>query len=283
MTIYSFLLLSSLTTAYAGNLQRHRLQKSIVPSAINHNGDECSCSNTKFTFRLDFSQDCTVDNIQENAGIDSTYCIIDNANTAEEPVRKLQSTTPVEITSVEFLEFARGSMEVMYRDDSYMNARLVDGDTVTFYSSSSYLPVVSTDEQDEYIPGGVSLIITGMTEDGNEVRNRFYWLYDEVVTDCLENLFLPGIYEGDAIGWVVVVSSQCLCLLMRNISFASYLQLLQLYIGRSIWTMASILPSCIRNLAYHHSSYFHAYRITCVFFKIQQGCPVLEVKQKQCY
>jgi hypothetical protein len=157
---------------------------------------------------LALSQDCSNDDIEENAGIESTYCIVDDPSSEvdEEPIRKLQSTVPVEITSVQFLEFAPGSVEVMYTDDSYIDTSLVDGDTVTFYSSSSYLPTVGADEQEDYVPGGVSLIITGKTEDGSDVRNRFYWLYDDIVADCLENLILPGIYEGDAIGWVVAVS-----------------------------------------------------------------------------
>jgi hypothetical protein len=222
MTIYPLLLLASLTTTAAGTPQRHRLQQNhketsasptllndrLIPNAINENGDTCSCSPIKFTFRLALSQDCSNDDIEENAGIESTYCIVDDPSSEvdEEPIRKLQSTVPVEITSVQFLEFAPGSVEVMYTDDSYIDTSLVDGDTVTFYSSSSYLPTVGADEQEDYVPGGVSLIITGKTEDGSDVRNRFYWLYDDIVADCLENLILPGIYEGDAIGWVVAVS-----------------------------------------------------------------------------
>lgn len=225
----SRLLLASLTapTAAAASLQRHRLQQKdhhkevaspptltadrLVPYAINENGDACSCSPIKFTFRLALSQDCSTDDIEANAGIESTFCTIDEpSDDGQEPIRRLQSSTPVEITSVQFLEFEPGTLEVMYTDDSYLNTSLTDGDTITFYSASSYLPVVPTDEQEDYVPGGVSLILTGKTEDGTDIRNRFYWLYDDVTTDCLENLETPGVYKGDAIGWVVTVSFICI-------------------------------------------------------------------------
>lgn len=225
MRVSCLLFLASLTTS-AASLQRHRLQQNdqhkevtssptlaadrLVPNAINENGDACSCSPTKFTFRLALSQDCSTDDIEANAGIESTYCTIDVPSGDQEPIRRLQGSTPVEITSVQYLEFEPGTLEVMYTDDSYLNTSLTDGDTLTFYSASSYLPVV-IEEQEDYVPGGVSLIITGKTEDGTDVRNRFYWLYDDVTTDCLENLETPGVYEGDAIGWVVTVSYMYLC------------------------------------------------------------------------
>lgn len=218
----SLLLLASVSSA-AASLKRYRLLQTdqhkevtsppvpapdrLVPHGINGDGDECSCSPIKFTFRLALSQDCSNDDIEANAGIDSTYCTVDEYTDKHgEPIRRLESTMPVEITSVQFLEFGRGTLEVMYTDDSYLNTSLVDGDTVTFYSSSAYLPTVPVDEQEDYVSGGVSLILTGKAEDGTAVRNRFYWLYDEGVTDCFENLFLPGVYKGDAIGWVVTVS-----------------------------------------------------------------------------
>eukprot|EP00956_Cyclotella_meneghiniana_P034287 scaffold103135_cov71-Cyclotella_meneghiniana.AAC.6 len=192
----------------------------LIPNAINEDGNACSCSPIKFTFRLALSQDCTTDDIDENAGIDSTFCLVEevadadssNNGSNDEPIRKrrrMQSNDvtdimiPVEITSVQYLEFAPGTLEVMHTDDTYVDTSLVDGDTVTFYSSSSYLPTVPQSQQEDYVPGGVSLILTGKTEEGIEVRNRFYWLYDQVVTDCLENLEVTGIYEGDGIGWVV--------------------------------------------------------------------------------
>ena len=217
---------ATFTTAASGNLQRHRIlpehkevtsppaltSDPLTPNAINADGDVCSCSPTKFTFRLILSQDCSTDDIATNVGIDSTFCTVDEivsdaAPINDEPIRRLQSTTPVEITSVQFLEFASDSFDVIYTDDSYIDTSLVGGDTVTFYSSSSYLPTVSKEDQEKYVPGGVSLILTGNTEDGSQIRNRFYWLYDEVVTDCLENLSTPGIYEGDAIGWISTVST----------------------------------------------------------------------------
>eukprot|EP00804_Cyclotella_cryptica_P022567 CCRYP_009438-RA/>CCRYP_009438-RA protein AED:0.28 eAED:0.28 QI:320/1/1/1/1/0.66/3/2572/466 len=230
MTIHHplLLLLSTVTAATAGPtiqkqiLQRHRILKETIapptvndrltPSAFNDNGDACSCSPTKFTFRINLSQSCDNNDISENAGIESTFCIIEDVSSNnsredsnQEPVRQLKSSPVVEITSVQFLEFRPDpSLEVSYTDDKYLNASLTDGNTFTFYSSSSYLPSVITEQQEDYVPGGVSMILQGRTEDGTVKRNRLYWLYDAAITDCLENLIIPGIYAGDAIGWVVV-------------------------------------------------------------------------------
>jgi hypothetical protein len=224
------LLLSFFATASSSTFQepllRHRILRSqkkettgpptptgnrLTPNAINTDGNACSCSPTKFTFRLNLAQDCEDDSINENAGIASTHCTIEDGDaiaeeTSVEPVRRLASSTPVEITSVQYLEFHPDTLEVMHTDDTYVNTTLEDGDVLTFYSASSYLPSVETENQEEYVPGGVSLIIYGKTEDGEVIRNRFYWIYDEAVTDCFENLVVSGIYEGDALGWVVVVS-----------------------------------------------------------------------------
>ena len=226
------LFLSSFTAAATGqtiqhpSLQRQRILKQttapptvsdrLVTSASNDNGDACSCSPTKFTFRIDLSQSCDSDDISENAGIESVFCIVEDGSgrsgsedSDQEPLRQLKTSTVVEITSVQYLEFGPDpSLEVTYTDDTYINTTLRNGDTVTFYSSSSYLPSVATEEQEDYVPGGVSLILHGKTEDGTMKRNRFYWLYDQAVTDCSDNSIITGIDVGDAIGWVVVVSCQ---------------------------------------------------------------------------
>ncbi|KAL7477230.1 hypothetical protein ACHAW6_003042 [Cyclotella cf. meneghiniana] len=104
--------------------------------------------------------------------------------------RRRLSTAPVEVISIQYLEFdASDTLNVTYTDDSYLSTSLVDGDTFEFYSQTS-LP-----SNDETV-GGASLILYGKNEDGELIRNRFFWTFE----DC--EAALNSVQSGDAIGWV---------------------------------------------------------------------------------
>lgn len=80
---------------------------------------------------------------------------------------------------------------------------LKDGDSLTYYSTSSYLDgFLSLEQLEEYMPGGASLIMYGRTSNGKFVRNRFFWVYSN---SCEEGSDV-SIVEGDKIGWVTIVS-----------------------------------------------------------------------------
>ncbi|KAL3801606.1 hypothetical protein HJC23_013111 [Cyclotella cryptica] len=202
----------------------------------------CSCTPTKYTFRLALSQDCSSNDIADNAGIRESLCFIedgvtlprssgnrniaggpfggrkrsptavvklhatedhvdDNGASGGEQVRRRNqvngrnlSAIPVEVISIQYLEFdTSNTLNVIHTDDSYLTSTLVDGDTFEFYSQSS-LP--SNDEE----VGGASLILYGKNEEGEVIRNRFFWTFE----DC--EGALDGVQAGDAIGWVVIVS-----------------------------------------------------------------------------
>lgn len=244
--------------------------------------DTCSCSPTKFTFKLSLSQNCNTNDIASNSGIAVSYCFVDEGVTLptpfasssgtkaktlkthgnsmlggilggsvgvedvvkdlertnafdDEPIRRslqhdnidnnnssnnnnvdserqLQSnsgtTPPIEILSIQFLEFDTSNLlTVIHTDNSYTDTSLSNGDTVEFFSSSSFIDTSldTLEEQMEYVPGGASLILYGRLENGDMVRNRFFWLYDMTCGEGSEE----SVTVEDGIGWVTVVSSSC--------------------------------------------------------------------------
>jgi len=240
--------------------------------------DTCSCSPTKFTFKLSLSQNCNTNDIASNSGIAVSYCFVDEGVTLptpfasssgtkaktlkthgnsmlggilggsvgvedvvkdlertnafdDEPIRRslqhdnidnnnnssnnnnvdserqLQSnsgtTPPIEILSIQFLEFDTSNLlTVIHTDNSYTDTSLSNGDTVEFFSSSSFIDTSldTLEEQMEYVPGGASLILYGRLENGDMVRNRFFWLYDMTCGEGSEE----SVTVEDGIGWVTV-------------------------------------------------------------------------------
>ena len=179
----------------------------------------CSCSPVKYNFTLNLSQDCDSNDVIGNNGIEGSFCYIEDldyidydeavsSSSTYEPVRRkrerdLQDKTPVEIISIQFLEFdTQGDLRVIHQDDTHIkDASFKDGDVVSYYSKSSFLdPTVAMEEQMDYVPGGASLILFGKTADGEIVRNRFFWVY---TMEC--GIEVVTINDGDEIGWVTIV------------------------------------------------------------------------------
>lgn len=137
---------------------------------------------------------------------------VDNEDGPVRALRFLQDADanidPVkEIVSVQFLEFdTSGDLAVINQDDTYASVSLSDGDRLKFNSASSFLDtsLLLEDQMSSpaLVPGGASLILYGKTEAGVVVRNRFFWIYDNM--NCgAEN---DPVQVDDTIGWVAVVS-----------------------------------------------------------------------------
>jgi hypothetical protein len=210
------------------------LAANTAPSVLS---ESCSCTPTKYSFRLSLSQGCSINDIADNDGVDESLCFVepgvtlpssagskrvkslvdqsiggDSTNdTAAAPAstdnavgddgeqvrhsRQL-SSTPVEIISIQYLEFdTSGDLNVIYTDDSFIETDLSDGDVFEFYSTSS-MPGYDAENS----VGGASLILYGRDEAGETIRNRFFWTFE----DCKGAL--TGVKEGDRIGWVTLVS-----------------------------------------------------------------------------
>lgn len=183
----------------------------------------CSCSPTVITFVLALNQTCSDNDIEDNSGVQGTYCFTETGvappeppaspnatepDDAMEPVRErqLQDDPVVEVVSVEFLEFdTNGDLFVINQDGTYIDVSLTDGDRIKFNSASSFLdtslPLEDQMSGPALVPGGASLIIYGKTASGTVVRNRFLWLYD---MNCGRDN--APVNVGDEIGWVKVVS-----------------------------------------------------------------------------
>eukprot|EP00569_Conticribra_weissflogii_P008162 CAMPEP_0171338268 /NCGR_PEP_ID=MMETSP0878-20121228/7226_1 /TAXON_ID=67004 /ORGANISM="Thalassiosira weissflogii, Strain CCMP1336" /LENGTH=549 /DNA_ID=CAMNT_0011840035 /DNA_START=383 /DNA_END=2032 /DNA_ORIENTATION=+ len=200
----------------------------------------CSCSPTKIQIILSLSQSCNDNDFKSNPGIQESYCFIDDDfneddlpssssssssksnnqedinDTSLEPIRRTKrqrrnqildnedNAIPVEIISVQYLEFhSDGNLKVINQDDTYTNVSLKDGDSLSYYSTSSYLNgSLSLEQLEEYVPGGASLILYGRTSNGRLVRNRFFWVYSN---SCEEGSDVT-VVKGDKIGWVTIGS-----------------------------------------------------------------------------
>ena len=105
-------------------------------------------------------------------------------------------TQPVSIYSIQFLEVDK-SFNVINQDSSYVRGiDLVNGDVFN-YTSISAKPVAQTLG---VVPGGMNMVLRGVNAAGEPVRNVFTITY---TNDC----GVPTFEDGNAIGWVVFVSS----------------------------------------------------------------------------
>ena len=99
---------------------------------------------------------------------------------------------PVSIYSIQFLE-VDCNFDVINQDSSYVrDIDFVDGDTFNYTS-------ISEEMDPGVVPGGMNLVLRGVTAAGELVRNVFTITY---TNDCGIQTF----EEGNAIGWVVFVS-----------------------------------------------------------------------------
>ena len=105
-------------------------------------------------------------------------------------------TQPVSIYSIQFLEVDQ-SFNVINQDSSYVRGiDFVNGDVFN-YTSISAKPVAQTLG---VVPGGMNMVLRGVNAAGEPVRNVFTITY---TNDC----GVPTFEDGNAIGWVVFVSS----------------------------------------------------------------------------
>jgi hypothetical protein len=100
--------------------------------------------------------------------------------------------TPVVIYSIQFLEVDT-SFNVINQDSAYVRGiDFVSGDVFNYTSVSATRRGV--------VPGGMNMVLRGVNAAGDPVRNVFTITY---TNEC----GVPTFQEGDAIGWVVFVSS----------------------------------------------------------------------------
>jgi hypothetical protein len=105
---------------------------------------------------------------------------------------------PVVIDSIQFLE-TNTNLEVINQDPSYVrDVKFVNGDVFNYTSISDRITDLSW--QKNKIPGGISMVLRGYNMAGERVRNTFTIRF---TNEC----GVPTFQEGEAIGWVIFVSS----------------------------------------------------------------------------
>jgi hypothetical protein len=112
---------------------------------------------------------------------------------------------PVTIGSVTFVEFdTSGNLSTINQDFQYSVSDFADGDTITYNSILSTLdPALPVEEQMDKIPGGVALLFLGANAEGNLMRSRVAWSFEDMM--CSGGDVGP-INVGDKIGWITMVS-----------------------------------------------------------------------------
>jgi hypothetical protein len=111
-------------------------------------------------------------------------------------------TAPItEVTSILFLEVdTTPELNIINQDSTYFTTNLPDESVVTYTSISKQLDyTLPLEEQMEYVPGGVVVVLFGNDEEGNVVQNTVAWDYD------LSNCEVEPLAVGDTIGWVAMV------------------------------------------------------------------------------
>ena len=112
-----------------------------------------------------------------------------------DPAQSSVDVVPVSIYSIQFLE-VDSKFNVINQDSSYVRGIDFENGAVFNYTSILSKELAQTMG---VVPGGMNMVLRGVTAAGEPVRNVFTITY---TNDCGIQTF----EEGDAIGWVVFVS-----------------------------------------------------------------------------
>ena len=112
-----------------------------------------------------------------------------------DPAQSSVDVVPVSIYSIQFLE-VDSKFNVINQDSSYVRGIDFENGAVFNYTSILSKPLA---QSMGVVPGGMNMVLRGVTAAGEPVRNVFTITY---TNDCGIQTF----EEGDAIGWVVFVS-----------------------------------------------------------------------------
>ena len=165
----------------------------------------CSCSPREFTIKLQPTQRCDVNDLQDKSGIGDSLCTTNTFDTETKVSTRSDSSLSnhqlhkMTIVNIQFVEFGSDDeLIVINQDDTYSNVSLHNGAEVSFTSISNMLGSnAPMSDQVGIYPGGVQIAIRGVIHNGqNEeqiVSQHVTWSYT-----CDD---LP-IEAGDNIGWV---------------------------------------------------------------------------------
>lgn len=124
--------------------------------------------------------------------IDQSEWSSENFSTSQVADVDVGDTVPVTIYSIQFLEVDQ-QFNVINQDSSYVrDIDFTNGDVFNYTSIQGQIPGV--------VPGGMNMVLRGVNAENEPIRNVFTITY---TNDCGVQTF----QDGDAIGWVVFVST----------------------------------------------------------------------------
>ena len=157
----------------------------------------CVCSPSSISFTLDFSLQCPPENIVTGVdkGIDRVFCQV-----TEEPrpdvVAGLDDLVPVNVTAVNIFELG---LDLRVIKQSFLpGVNLLNGETIVFESIVNEYDAQTLTSQNT--PGGLQIVFKGLNADGVAVTNSFILTYSN-------RCDVVPFFEGDSIGWAVIVST----------------------------------------------------------------------------
>ena len=106
------------------------------------------------------------------------------------------------LTSILFLEIdSTTDFDILNQDSTYFQTALPTNSIINYTSISSNLNAsLPIEDQMEYVPGGVMLLMFGMNEEEEVVQSTVAWSYG------MEECGVEPLGVGDSLGWIVVVS-----------------------------------------------------------------------------
>lgn len=157
---------------------------------------ECACSPSVLTFKLDFNATCPPENVVTgpDTGIDAIFCQV-----AVEPMQgystaSREDLTPVTVTQISVFEL--DNQLSVIKQSFLSNVRLENGD---YYTYSSIIGDYNPDEPSATeIPGGLQVLLKGENSKGISISNSFILTY----TNRCD--VVPFTTE-DSIGWNDIV------------------------------------------------------------------------------
>jgi len=146
--------------------------------------DLCACQPSVYTFKLDFSNECTHTTVG-GPGIPETACIVDGVGS---------NVIPISISQVQVFELSQ-TLQIL--GSAVLTGPFFDQDEISYTSITSVNEPGTIDPQT--VPRGIQVSITGINSDEELLVNTWVILYSN---DC--GVF-PVLDIGDIIGWTEFV------------------------------------------------------------------------------
>lgn len=159
--------------------------------------ESCTCSPPDYTFTLDFNGDCDDSDVVPSDAIARVRCIV-----SDERFQPIADEIPTVITQIDVLEFG---LNLTLLSETTYPGPFVDGDMFDFTSITG-----TPNYNGLNVPQIFQLSLNGLNQNGEMVRNSLGVVY---TNECGVE---PIYTEGDALGWLIFVSTAIACMRHRT-------------------------------------------------------------------